>query len=137
MDEAAQELVRVWLTKALHDLQAARIIANAADGPLDTAIYHCQQAAEKSVKAWLQSKDDPFPKSHDIKDLVKRASLFNPDFEKLAAAAAVLTPYVSAFRYPGGFDEPMPSREEFDAALQHAQVIYEFVLNLLPKEARP
>ena len=31
----------------------------------------------------------------------------------------------------------MPSREEFDAALQHAQAIYDFVLNLLPAEARP
>lgn len=39
MDEARRELVREWLTKALHDLQTARIIANAPDGPLDTAIY--------------------------------------------------------------------------------------------------
>ena len=51
--------------------------------------------------------------------------------------AAVLTPYVSAFRYPGGADEAMPSPEEFDEALQHAQTIYDFVLNLLPAEARP
>jgi HEPN domain-containing protein len=117
MDNAAQELAREWLTKALHDLQTARITANAVDGPLDTAIYHCQQAAEKSVKGWLQSKDDPFPKSHDIEDLVGRAALINPDFGNLAQAASVLTPYVSAFRYPGDFDEPMPSGAEFDAAL--------------------
>ena len=31
----------------------------------------------------------------------------------------------------------MPSREEFDEALQHAQAICDFVLNLLPAEARP
>jgi len=37
----------------------------------------------------------------------------------------------------GGSDEPMPSPEEFDEALQHAQTIYDFVLNLLPTEARP
>jgi hypothetical protein len=84
MDNPTQELVREWLTKALHDLQTARIVADTTDGPLDTAIYHCQQAAEKSVKAWLQSKDDPFPKTHDIEDLAKRASLINPDFGKLA-----------------------------------------------------
>ena len=137
MDEATRELVREWLTKALHDLQTARIVANAPDGPLDTAIYHCQQAAEKSIKGWLQSKDDPFPKTHDIKDLVKRASAINSDFGQFIQPATVLTPYVSAFRYPGGFDEPMPSREEFDEALKHAQTIYDFVLNLLPKEARP
>jgi HEPN domain-containing protein len=137
MDEAAQELVRDWLTRASHDLQAAQILATPENQWLDTAIYHCQQAAEKSVKAWLQSNDDPFPKTHDIEELVERALSINPDFRKFAKAASVLTPYVSAFRYPGGFDEPMPSRAEFDVALQPAHDIYDFVLDLLPKEAKP
>ena len=129
MDEAARELVR--------DLQAAQVLSTPEDSLLDMAIYHCQQAAEKVVKAWLKSQDDPFSKTHDIRDLVKQASVINPDFKKFALAAAILTPYVSAFRYPGGFEEPMPSREEFDKALEYAQAIYDFVLNLLPNEARP
>ncbi len=137
MDEAATELVREWLKRADHDLRSARLLSSSEDPLLDTAIYHCQQAAEKSLKAWLQFKDDPFSKTHDIEDLVERASDLNPDFGKLAKAASVLTPYVSAFRYPGGFGESMPTREEFDAALQHAQVIYDFVLHLLPKAAKP
>lgn len=137
MDEATTELVRDWLTRASHDLQAARILSAAADPVLDTAIYHCQQAAEKAVKAWLQSKDTPFPKTHDVEDLVDQAAKQNPDFQELAKPAAVLTPYVSAFRYPGGAGEPMPTREEFDEALQYAQAIYDFVLNLLPEQARP
>ena len=137
MDEAARELVRDWLTRADHDLRSARALASLADPLLDTAIYHCQQAAEKSVKAWLQGRDEPFPKTHDVGDLVKRAAAFNPDFAKLDKAAAVLTPYASAFRYPGGAYEPMPTREEFDEALQYAQAIYDFVINRLPKEARP
>jgi len=70
--------------------------------------------------------------------LVTQAAKLHGDFKQFAKAAAVLTPYVSAFRYPGGgSDEPMPSSEEFDEALQHAQTIYDFVLNLLPTEARP
>jgi HEPN domain-containing protein len=137
MDEAEFELVRDWLTRADHDLRSARILVSQEDPLLDTAIYHCQQAAEKSIKAWLQSRDDPFPKTHDIEELVKKACVINRDFGQFAKAAFVLTPYVSAFRYPGGFDEPMPTRAEFDEALQHAQAIYDFVLNLLPKEAKP
>ena len=137
MDEATTELVRDWLTRASHDLQAARVLATPENPLLDAANYHCQQAAEKAVKAWLQSKDDPFPKTHDIEDLAEQAAKLNPVFRQLAKPAAVLTPYVSAFRYPGGADEPMPTREEFDEALQHAQAIYDFVLNLLPAEARP
>ena len=137
MDESTKELVRDWLTRASHDLQAAQVLASGEKSLLDIAIYHCQQAAEKAIKAWLQSKDDPFPKTHDIEELVEQAAKLNPDFQPLAQPAAVLTPYVSAFRYPGGADEPMPSREEFDEALQHAQAIYDFVLNLLPTDARP
>ncbi|MBI3702886.1 MAG: HEPN domain-containing protein [Rhizobiales bacterium] len=137
MDEAARELVRDWLTRADHDLRSARALASLADPLLDTAIYHCQQAAEKSIKAWLQGQDEPFPKTHDVAELVKQAAEFNPGFGKIEKAAAVLTPYASAFRYPGGAYEPMPTREEFDEALQLAQSIYDFVVNLLPKEARP
>jgi HEPN domain-containing protein len=137
MDEAARELVRDWLTRADHDLRSARALASLADPLLDTAIYHCQQAAEKSMKAWLQGQDEPFPKTHDVADLVKRSAESNPEFAKLDKAAAVLTPYASAFRYPGGADEPMPTREEFDEALKYAQAIYDFVVSRLPKEARP
>jgi HEPN domain-containing protein len=46
-------LTRDWLVKAKHDLQTARIVSATPDGPLDTAIYHCQQAAEKALKGWL------------------------------------------------------------------------------------
>ena len=137
MDESIKELVRDWLTRASHDLRSARALATLADPLLDTAIYLCQQAAEKSVKAWLQAYDDPFPKTYDIEDLVAQAAKRNSDFRQFAKPAAVLTPYVSAFRYPGGADEPMPSREEFDEALAYAQAIHDFVLNLLPEDARP
>jgi hypothetical protein len=31
--------------------------------------------------------------------------------------------------YPGGFDEPMPTRGEFEEALQYAQAICDFMLS--------
>ena len=62
MDEADLELVRDWLTRAHQDLRAALILAAAEDAPLDVAIYHCQQAGEKAVKAYLQWRDEPFAK---------------------------------------------------------------------------
>lgn len=121
MDEALAHLTREWLTKALHDLQTARIVANAPDGPLDTVIYHCQQAAEKAVKGCLTANSNPFEKTHDIRRLIGQAAGVLPDFTRFTGAAEILAPYVSAFRYPGLMDDPMPSREEFDAALQHAR----------------
>ena len=50
MDEAKRDLVRSWLTKAQHDLASSRKLSADPDPYLDTAIYHCQQAAEKVVK---------------------------------------------------------------------------------------
>jgi len=137
MAENLALLTRDWLTKAKHDLQNARIVSTASDGPLDTAIYHCQQAAEKALQGWLTWRGITVVKTHDLVRLVEDAVADNPDLAKCEEAADILTPYVSAFRYPGLTDDPMPSREEFDAALQHAQTIYDFVLNLLPPEAQP
>jgi HEPN domain-containing protein len=137
MDESKTELVRDWLTRADHDLRSAQALAALADPLLDTAIYHCQQAAEKSVKAWLQANDVVIPKTHDIEALIELAAASNPELSKHSKIGESLTPYVSAFRYLGGFEEPMPSREEFDTALKNAQTIFDFILNLLPKEARP
>ena len=131
MDEALARLTGEWLRKALHDLQTARITAGAVDGPLDTAIYHCQQAAEKTMKGWLTAHNIPFERTHDVRLLIRYAAQTRPDFADLAGAAELLTPYASIFRYPGLTDESVPSREEFDAALRHSESIFDFESRLL------
>ena len=62
MDEAELELVKDWLTRAHQDLRAVLILAAAENAPLDVSIYHCQQAGEKAVIAYLQWRDAPFAK---------------------------------------------------------------------------
>ena len=137
MDETGLELVRDWMSRARQDLRGAVILAAADDAPLDLAIYHCQQAGEKSVKGYLQWRDEPFAKTHNVRVLVIQAAMLDEGFGALEKTAEILTPYASAFRYPGGANDAMPSREEFDEALQHAQAIFDFVLGLLSPEARP
>jgi HEPN domain-containing protein len=51
MDEAKKELVRGWLGKASHDLAAARLLGTSPLALRDVAVYYCQQAAEKALKA--------------------------------------------------------------------------------------
>lgn len=41
MDEA-QTLPHPTVVKAANDLKSVLIVASVVDGPLDTAIYHCQ-----------------------------------------------------------------------------------------------
>ena len=137
MDDTRRELLRSWLTKAASDLRSARVLCSADDAPLDTAIYHCQQTAEKAVKAFLVSKEISPEKTHDIRKLTLEAAVHEPRFNEVMEMAVVLTPYAWEFRYPDDLAETYPTREEFDEALQHAQAIYDFVLNLLPPEARP
>lgn len=137
MADNLTRLTRDWLTKAAHDLLNARIVSANPDGPLDTAIYPCQQTAEKALKGWLTWRGMTVVKTHDLVRLVEDATEAQPDFARFDETAEILTPYVSAFRYPGLVGDPMPTREEFDVALQHAQAIYDFVLTALPAEARP
>jgi len=136
MDERRLRLAREWLAKASHDLQNARIVGAVPGGPLDTAIYHCQQAAEKAVKGWLAYQGVAFEKTHDVAGLVAQAADIESRFLAWKGAAAILTPYASAFRYPGLAVEPMPSQGELQEALGHAQGIYDFVLGLLPPQAK-
>lgn len=96
MDEALASLAREWLTKAAHDLQNARIVGAVPEGPLDTAIYHCQQAAEKAIKGWLTARSVAFEKTHDVRRLIGQAAESASEFSQLAPAAEVLTPYASA-----------------------------------------
>ena len=137
MDESRKALLRSWLAKAASDLRGARILGSADDGPLDIAIYHCQQTAEKAVKAFLVSKELPPEKTHDIRKLTLTAAAHEPRFHELLDMAAALTPYAWEFRYPDDLADTYPTREEFDEALRHAQAIYYFVVNLLPTEANP
>lgn len=131
MDEALLSLTQEWLSKAKHDLDNARIVRRDPDGPLDTAIYHCQQAAEKALKGWLTWEAVEFEKTHDLVKLIKQASINAPEFSRFIESAQLLTPYASAFRYPGLADEPVPGREEFDEALRRANELYGFVCGLI------
>ena len=137
MDDTRTELLRSWLTKAASDLRSARILGATEEAPLDTAIYHCQQTAEKDVKSFLVSKEISPEKTHDIRKLTLEAAVHEPRFNELLDLATALSPYAWEFRYPDDLAETYPTREEFDEALQHAQAIYDFVLHLLPAEARP
>jgi len=137
MDEAQMELIRSWLTKAASDLRSARLLGTSEAAPLDTAIYHCQQTAEKSVKAYLVFHGITPEKTHDVRKLTVQASGFEIRFNEFIDAAAILTPYAWEFRYPNDLADTYPTSEEFEEAVQHAQAIYDFVLTLVPITARP
>ena len=137
MADAPVSEVRAWMVKAWRDLETARRMAAFEPPFYDIAVYHCQQAAEKAVKAFLVFHGKPFEKTHDIEVLVDFAHEMNPAFSGLADAADALTPYATRFRYPSSTFAVEPEPVEYEEALQHATAIYDFVLSLLPASARP
>ena len=126
-----------WMVKAWRDLETARRAATGEPPFYDIAVYHCQQAAEKAVKAFLVQHGKPYEKTHDIEVLIDLAGEMDSAFSKLADAADVLTPYAIRFRYPNATFAVEPLPAECTEALQHAQSVYDFVLSRLPPSAQP
>ncbi|MBI4412150.1 MAG: HEPN domain-containing protein [Deltaproteobacteria bacterium] len=135
MDEAKKSAVQSWLIKARHDLDSAVKLSQEPDPRLDTAIYHCQQTGEKSLKAFLVYHDQVIEKTHDLRLLVNLSEKLDKQFHDWIDKAALLTPYVAEYRYPGEYLEP--DAEEFREALKVARELHAFVLSLLPREVHP
>ncbi|MFZ5759482.1 MAG: HEPN domain-containing protein [Thermodesulfobacteriota bacterium] len=113
MDEATAHEVRQWLHKADHDLRsAARLMSGGEEALLDTAVYHCQQAAEKALKAYLTAHGVVFPKIHLLLPLLALCADIDSSFSQLTDAAEFLTPFATEFRYPGDILEPEPADAE-------------------------
>lgn len=96
----AAEGVNAWLRVVDMDVSG---IVNNLDGPepcVTAAAFHCQQAAEKIVKAILVSAAIAFPKSHDIGELIRLLPLDHPLLPDVTPLAR-FTPFVAVFRYPG------------------------------------
>lgn len=123
------EAVASWLAKAKSDLDTANLLIRGAELHLDTGSYHCQQAAEKALKAWLTSRMQEFRKTHDLVELLSQCIGIHPGFEVLLEPARFLVPFATQFRYPGDIFEP--PLEESLQALDCASTIFIFVTQCL------
>jgi HEPN domain-containing protein len=140
MADDLQEATRAWLIKALSDLRTSMILAADPEPPMDTAIYHCQQAAEKALKAFLFFHGEPLQKTHDVDRLRIAAAKIQPGADAYALDAALLAPLATSFRYPDESDwlAPLfPTDGELQEALAAARRIYDFVISVLPPETHP
>jgi len=135
MNEAKTLLVRTWLVKAQHDLLSAQVLGASRPRLLDTAIYHCQQAAEKAIKGFLAFCDEEVERIHDVEALIRRAASHESRFAACVQTGRLLTPYARIFRYPGELEEP--TEQQFKQALSAAQELWGFVLSVLPEGVHP
>ncbi len=94
---------RNWVQRAEKDLRAAELCA--PELPAE-ALFHCQQAAEKYLKAFLTWSQSAFRKTHELRDLAAACALIDPSLQSTLAPAEALSKYAWLFRYPGAPYEP-------------------------------
>ncbi len=125
--------IRRWVEKAEHDLlNAEYVLTLKEDCPTDTVCFHCQQCAEKYLKALLVSRGIAFPRTHDLVVLFN----LNPSESGLSLQVEKVQPlnrYSVEARYPGDWD-PIDTQEAAEA-VNMARGVREAVRSVLPKDA--
>ncbi len=93
------EVVIRLLQKAREDLKSCNRLLQGSDPIASTACFHAQQAAEKTLKAFLQWSDSPAPRTHSLNTLVQHCQNLDPTFSQIREVADSLTPYAVEVRY--------------------------------------
>lgn len=135
LDPARVAETKGWFTKAASDLRAAEFEFGASPPLLADIVFHCQQAAEKSLKAFLSWHNVAFRKTHSLEEIGEQCLQIDSTLKPIIDRAVPLTDYAWRFRYPGEPDEP--SVAEAQEALSIAHEVYEGVLIRLPEQTRP
>ena len=126
--------VKEWLKKADEDFAGALHLQRRRKKPLpDLVCFHCQQAAEKFLKAFLIYKEAPFAKTHDLLALLELCTKHQPEFALHSESFEVLNPYSVQFRYPG----EEATVEEARLALKTIKNIAVLMRSQFPRELLP
>ena len=128
MKDRELDYLRAWIRKGDNDLKNVELILKSQDedSPYDTVCFHCQQAVEKYLKAFLTAKGVKFPMTHNLADLIAKCAVLNKSFLNIEIEAELLTPYSVEVRYPDDFYRP--SRKDAEEAYNTAMKIKDFVL---------
>jgi uncharacterized protein len=120
---AVKDVIAQWLRRADVDITSVRALTSGPHRSAESAAYHCQQAAEKIIKAGLISAGVHPPREHELEKLVAllpAGHALIPLFRPLQP----LSLYMSAFRYLQAASHPeipVPSADELEAWL--AQIL--------------
>ncbi|HWZ35352.1 MAG TPA: HEPN domain-containing protein [Mucilaginibacter sp.] len=111
--------IESWINKAEHDLISAQRLLEIEPMILDNACFHCQQAIEKCLKAYLVYRGVDIERTHNIIFLLDQCSSFDSTFS--AIDPLNINAYAVQGRYPD--TNLMPEIEE-------AQIYYQLALNI-------
>ena len=88
-----------WLFHAYQDLLAAKTLIE--DSRLyEPTVFHCQQAIEKSLKAYMLFKTHRLFDGHNLTWLCKQAAMLDSGFTKWIGKSTLLNRFYIETRYP-------------------------------------
>lgn len=128
-----QPEIKEWIDFAEMDLKAAKhLYETFHPKPLQIICYHCQQAAEKALKAVIVAKGKPggIPKMHDLEFLLNQMKNYTEIADELWDYAEALTPYGIEIRYPGGIEI---NDAQTELGLKYAEAIYKWSVHEIEK----
>lgn len=114
-----QQIINEWIKKAEHDLGMAKLAIEHQPEFRDSICFHCQQSAEKYLKAYLVYVDIIFKKTHSLDYLLDLISGQESVSDELYSTAEILEDYGVEVRYPG-YSEPTEKdvEEAYEAAIK-------------------
>lgn len=89
-----------WLALANQDLSSAQFLLAMRPIPVEVICFHCQQAAEKHLKAVLAASNRYIPKTHDLLVLLDLAVPIDSVFASFEMQAMDLNDFSVIVRYP-------------------------------------
>jgi HEPN domain-containing protein len=115
--------VQEWIRFAEMDLNSASILSNHYPQPIEIICYHCQQSAEKILKAFLILQGDTSPKIHDLLQLHSLCANWESNVDEIFNQCNILNRYSTVTRYPNEIEIT-----EYDSktALRYAKEIFDF-----------
>ena len=117
--------IEEWLNFAKEDLDTAKTLLNSEYLFNRSICYHCQQSAEKDLKAYIIYLDLPLNKTHNLIKLVDQISELDKEIIHLQKAVEVLTDYIVTARYPD--DSELITDEESKLAFNESEKINNYI----------
>ncbi len=124
-----KNLVRSWLEKAEHDKGIAETLLCQNSQYTDGICFHCQQAAEKIVKACLIFFKINFKKSHNLVYLLDLLGSVEIIKDSMYEHAESLEAYAVEVRYPDAM--AMPSLNDATEAFKSLKLIEQEIMEIL------
>ena len=116
--------------KGERDIKASEQLIKSDDGEFYSNIicFHCQQAVEKYLKAYLMYHEIVPPKTHDLLRLAASCSDFDEAFANFELDG--FASYGVDIRY----DAPQPSLSDAEQAMSVAKEVINYVIQKIPME---